>query len=337
MIAKWLGVAATVALGASTTGAPAYCQQYPFLYNNGLFTTLDVPGSTETDPGNINNSGEVVGAYYNGSTAAHGFIYSKGIYTTVDFPGASDTVLVSVNNFVEIAGYYIDTSGRHGFTYSGGLFTAPNLPPDGYPSSINDAGQLIGAYYQPFYPGATNYGSLPFFYSAGIYTTLIPPGQINFPTAVAINNSGQVIGNYSVKFTPNQYGYLYSNGIYTTIGVPGSITTNVSGINDDGEIVGLYDGLGFLYSNGVYMTIKVPGSIFTAAEDINNLGEIIGIYEDAGSNGFLGFMFYNGVYTTIDAGVPYSYTVPNLLNDSGQILGTVVLLPVPSPRRGRCC
>ena len=61
MIAKWLAVAATMALGAFGTLCPAYGQSLYFLYSNGVYSTLTVPDSIFTQAFAINNSGQYVG------------------------------------------------------------------------------------------------------------------------------------------------------------------------------------------------------------------------------------------------------------------------------------
>jgi hypothetical protein len=48
------------------------------------------------------------------------------------------------------------------------------------------------------------------------------------------------------------------------------------------------DAHGFLLSRGVFSSIDVPGAILTNAFGINERGEIVGVYEDAA--GFHGFV-----------------------------------------------
>src|SRR5580658_306962 len=79
--------------------------------------------------------------------------------------------------------------------------------------------------------------------------------------------------------------------------VPGSAPwTQAVGINDSGQIVGLYDTLtaeyGFLYAGGAFTTISVPGAQTTDATGINDRGQVVGVYEyDVGNiqhiNGFI--------------------------------------------------
>jgi probable HAF family extracellular repeat protein len=45
-----------------------------FLLDDGMYTTLDVPGSTATFAEGINNLGQIVGDYLDGSGNRHGFL-----------------------------------------------------------------------------------------------------------------------------------------------------------------------------------------------------------------------------------------------------------------------
>jgi hypothetical protein len=59
-----------------------------FVLKDGVFTTIDPPGSTSTTPNWISPQGTIVGGYNDASGVPHGFILEGGQYTTVDFPGA---------------------------------------------------------------------------------------------------------------------------------------------------------------------------------------------------------------------------------------------------------
>ena len=52
------------------------------------FTTINVPGATNTQANGINNRGEIVGSFTD-ATGTHGFIYSAGTFTTINVPGAT--------------------------------------------------------------------------------------------------------------------------------------------------------------------------------------------------------------------------------------------------------
>ena len=80
-----------------------------------------------------------------------------------------------------------------------------------------------------------------------------------------------------------------------TLDVPGATLTVAEGINNRGEIGGVYfdaDGNqhGFVLSNGTYTSIDVPGGANTGVFSINATGEIVGSYDDANgiTHGYIG-------------------------------------------------
>lgn len=76
-----------------------------FLYDrNGVFTTLDPPGSIGTTAYGINNLGVIVGSYTDSLKRGHGFLYDGGVFTTFDVPGNSGTVAYGINDLGEIVG-----------------------------------------------------------------------------------------------------------------------------------------------------------------------------------------------------------------------------------------
>jgi uncharacterized membrane protein len=94
-----------------------------------------------------------------------------------------------------------------------------------------------------------------------------------------------------------------AQGTFTTIDFPEATSTNITGINPRGDIVGQYtsaDGVdhGFLLSGGQFTTIDVPNATFTDARGINPRGDIVGRYISAGVNH--GYVLRDGEFTTID-------------------------------------
>ncbi|TMJ09354.1 MAG: hypothetical protein E6H02_09110 [Bacillati bacterium ANGP1] len=110
----------------------------------------------------------------------------------------------------------------------------------------------------------------------------------------------------------------------TTIDVPGATFTQALGINNSGQIVGLYIDIaglhGFLRQPaGTYTALNFPGAASTEAYGINTAGQVVGTY-DLGGSGH-GFVWQGGTFTTID--VPGATgTFPHGISDTGQIVGT---------------
>jgi probable HAF family extracellular repeat protein len=72
-----------------------------FLYQIGTntYTTIDDPnGVGTTQAYGINNSGEIVGAYVDGSGKTHGFIDVNDTFTTIDDPLGTNTTLTGIND-----------------------------------------------------------------------------------------------------------------------------------------------------------------------------------------------------------------------------------------------
>jgi hypothetical protein len=122
-------------------------------------------------------------------------------------------------------------------------------------------------------------------------------------------------------------GYLLDRGEFATIDHPkAGLETAPYGINNQGQIVGGYDGPGFIFhgfllDRGRYSTFDLPGASKTTGLRINDRGQILGLYEDA-RGGCHGFLLDQGRYTTID--FPGAPTQTLGLNDHGDVVGTYV-------------
>ena len=57
-----------------------------FLYDNGVFSSFDVPGASGTALLDINDHGQIVGIYSDSDGVAHSFLLENGRFTTVEVP-----------------------------------------------------------------------------------------------------------------------------------------------------------------------------------------------------------------------------------------------------------
>ena len=62
-----------------------------FLLDRGGFTAIDAPGGSRLVPYGINNHGQIVGAYVDGSNTPHGLLLDNGVFSNIDVPSAIRT------------------------------------------------------------------------------------------------------------------------------------------------------------------------------------------------------------------------------------------------------
>lgn len=128
-----------------------------FLFSNGNYSTIDVPGATDTSLFGINNLGDIVGDYIDASGATHAFLLSNGSFTTIDFPGSANTNAQGINDTGEIVASTVVANVRHGYLFSNGNFTQIDFPGaspagSGAPLSgtdvhgISASGVIVGTY-----------------------------------------------------------------------------------------------------------------------------------------------------------------------------------------------
>ena len=204
------------------------------------------------------------------------------------------------------------------------------------PNGINDSRTVVGTY-SVNQPCLYTYCSTPygFIWNNGTFTSISFPGS-NGTVATAINNSGQIVGNYTTTaLTPQKSnGFIYNGGTFTTLNVSGQVLTQPEGINNSGQIVGYFQAPSnqspadhaFLYSGGTFTTFDYPGASYTEFQSINDSGTITGV-AGIGGNGAC-FVYSAGVFTAIStAAYPGYFCNSAAINNSGQIaltLGTRV-------------
>lgn len=175
---------------------------------------------------------------------------------------------------------------------------APNATQGTLAYGINNLGQVVGVYHDEL-------GTHGFLYDAGQYTSFDAPQAIYGTYAYAINDHAQIVGNYFNN--SGKHGFMLTDGIYTTLDNANGNDTQITGINNQGQMVGNYrlgtTGVyGFLYDSqqNTFTTINNPKASAgnTSAMGINDQSELVGFYYNSGAHGFS----YNGTeFTTLNA------------------------------------
>ena len=244
------------------------------------YQALDVPGAYMTTVSGINDFGQAVGTYSNvvdGQYGGGAFLESNGVFTTL--PIYNPSAINDAGQILSLSGGIVDAAGV--FTpiiVPPGTF--PNPP--GYTLSvyftdINNAGQIVGAFTSLHLEGEGTGGN--FLYSNGVFTILQAPAGFTLLSVAGINNSGQIFGTLR-DGAGNISGFIDDGGVFTTFQLPPGIS-GFNAVNDSGELaVSSYSSGGYAISAGEVIPLEFPGASYTIVSGINNEGQIVGTYAD---------------------------------------------------------
>ena len=195
------------------------------LLSKGVFAPLaDVPGAGRTAHVAINNRGQTVGTYDDGSGPPfHGFLRDKrGRFTRFDVPGASSTLPLGINDHGHVVGFYVDSGRPNGV--GGSFLREPDGDirridvPDAFVTQahgINNRGQIVGFYADA---GGALHG---FVLSNGAFRTIDVPGARG-SGGLDINDRGEITGGYADAHG-RTHGFRLREGVFTTIDPPGAV------------------------------------------------------------------------------------------------------------------
>jgi len=231
-----------------------------YILRRGTFTTLDFPaqGVGGTVAKGINDRGEVVGFYVQSGSAIHGFVWDEGKFTQIDAPEADITYLHGINNRGQVVGHSRKDifALAHGFLWAEGKFTSLDIPGvlivgrGTETMGLNDRGQVVGS----FQSGGIDRGFL--INDSGV--TQIDIGPMG-TRAAGINNHGQIVGSFRNAALEERAFLRQADGSFTTIEAPNATRIGAIGINDGGDVVGLFtlaggDVHGFLFGPSLRAT-----------------------------------------------------------------------------------
>ena len=204
------------------------------------------------------------------------------------------------------------------FTYTDVHANKTALETDTY--GVNNAGVLAGDYIDS---KSVQHGMI----LAGTKLTtvdnktceaILGTGGISF---YGINSAGDAAGWCTSSKTGLDEGFVYSKGKFTAVNFPKSDGTQATGINDKGEVVGLYldsAGLthGFSKIGAKYKSIDVKGGTNTVAWGVNNAGQIT-VYATNSAGTFDAYLVTGTKFKKID-------------NPGAGTTGTIVHTPAPT-------
>jgi hypothetical protein len=250
-----------------------------------VFTSIDVPGATETDANDINDAGVIVGFYVDSAGVDHGWVRIGKTFQNIDVPGSVGTFAYGINDGEQIVGWYTDSGlVQHGFMLDKGKFTTIDVPGASLTNvwSINGTGAIAGTYQD-------GSGVFHGFEEAnGSFFTIDIPGAIHTEIH-GINALDDTAGIYYININGSEYenGFVrHPNGEHTT-----SFASFIDRIRDTKgtEVVGWYGenccrlpltppfhGIVILNPHS-FNSVDFPGAVDTFCRGVNKSGIIIGV------------------------------------------------------------
>jgi probable HAF family extracellular repeat protein len=152
----------------------------------------------------------------------------------------------------------------------------------------------------------------------------IQPSGAEGGVAYGVNDSLQVVGQFTTANGDAVDGFVYSSGTVTNLGSLGGGPTTGSSINNAGQIAGTsatsngYPA-GFLYSGGTMTNIGNLGYPYTYGYGINNSGSIVGA--SATASGYLNAFLYSGGVMENLGTLGGLSSGANAINNLGQVVG----------------
>lgn len=185
----------------------------------------------------INNAGKIAGAALDASSDTHAVIWDRtNSVQDLGFLGEPDpgyrhfTMARGINNLNQVVGDGLVGSARHAFLWQNGSYTDLGL---GTATHINDQGLIAG--YAP--------GFIPVTWKDGVRKNLpaLGGGSTAYGHRVnGINNQGDLVGHApGTGIGLTKVAVLWRGGKVIKLGnFPGGTTSDATGINDKGQIVG---------------------------------------------------------------------------------------------------
>jgi hypothetical protein len=253
----------------------------------------------------INNWGLAVGDYVDAANNFNAFLWRNGDRKPLADPTGTLTNMVKVNDRGLVIGDTGSIAVQHAAVFKLATGTWTLLPDvagktQNYAMDMNNAGRGVGQACEGDWNNPMN--CVGWMWDGNTYTfTNIPGTTSNYTGPLAINDRGQVVGQY-LDDGGHMHTYLLEHSKMTILDVPGASDTVVNDISSSGEVIldALYGDLStnpnqnFLWRRGVYTPLPNhpdPAAVHTFSLGMNDRGDWCGRWFDENwvSHAFIAF------------------------------------------------
>ncbi len=170
-----------------------------------------------------------------------------------------------------------------------------------------------------------------------------PNDTANFTRGLGINDAQTVTGDFFNTADNVFHGFFLIGGVFTQFDFGAGLSTNVTGLNDAGDFVGIFGSItqanqAFVSIGGTSTVISVPGAVTSEADGINRFDRVVGVSSSDAVN-FHGFLReangviltpfdFPGAASTLFRGInDRSLVVGRYINGDGSVHGFLLKLP----------
>lgn len=242
---QYPGAEATAAVAINSVGTIAGAfrdssfNSHGFIYENGVYTAVDVAACSQTILTGINDSAVLSGVCEAANGSATSFLLDReGALTSIGVGNAIATYVEGINNRSSGAGWY-QTPGITFGSFAFGNREVVFIPqaPNGTATEafgINNDDVVVGQ-------ALVRKGTL----LLGFVLEGDSFSHVEYPSALGtslrgINDRGQIVGVAYPSLKGPNTAFVWEKGSFTALAVPGSAQATASGINNSGVIVGNY-------------------------------------------------------------------------------------------------
>lgn len=258
----------------------------PF-YSSAQYEFFDYTGATQTWVTGINDLGDFVG-YFDDGSDIKGFYVIGQDTGVLDYPTANVTYAYGISNSKKVVGKYNAFTGAsetEGYIWD--YYTSQYEDLTTPVISGGEHTQVLDINDNDCWAGNFRVSTTAKLMTQCIGGTFVQDWYNNKPTyGTCIDNVGLVGGYYidGAYITS----FIWTGANYNLIDHPNSIKTRVWGMNNDRIVVGDYNNTtGFIYDgysqnggSGAFEDISIDGAVTVHPQDINNENHICGYYTD---------------------------------------------------------